>query len=104
MTCMLLLLKDAINQRKVSSVATRCARQDRTARLAYLLIFFHLLVKAERQILIIRGTNAPIAIAATQCIHGRSNDGIIQEKGVYVRFKTPIKIFFFNNECCTLIK
>lgn len=104
MMCMLLLL-NAINRRKVSSVATRYARQDRTARLAYLLIFFHLLVKAERQILIIHGTNAPIAIAATQCIHGRSNDGIIQERGVYVRFKTLIKIFFFfNNECCTLVK
>lgn len=74
MTLMLLLLKDAINHIKVSSVATRCARQDRTARLTYLLIFFYLLVKAERQILIIRGTNAPIAIAATQCIRGRSND------------------------------
>lgn len=95
MTCMLLLLKDAINHRKVSSVAARCARQDRTARLAFLLIFFHLLVKAEPQIVIIRGTNAPIAIAAAQCIHGRSNDGIIQERGVYVRFKTPIKIYIF---------
>lgn len=68
MTCMLLLLKDAINHRKVSSVATRCARQDHTARIAYLLIFFYLLVKAERQMLIIRGTNALIAIAATRCI------------------------------------
>lgn len=95
MTCMLLLLKDAINHRKVSSVAARCSRQDRTARLTYLLIFFHLLVKAERQILIICGTNAPIAIAAAQCIHGRSNDGIIQERGVYVRFKTPDKNRFW---------
>lgn len=63
-------------KRSVTSVATRCARLERSTW-TYLLILFHHPVKAERQIVIIRGTRTLIAIRV-DLYTWREYGGIIQ--------------------------